>query len=181
MRKSKIIVCKGPMFAGKSTETVRRIKSLDHSEIQFGLLVIKHSFDDRYSKTNVVTHDNETYNAYPTNKLLDVVDYIKKFRIKHIFIDEGQFFDDLVDFCQALHDIDCVITVSGLDYTFNKEPFRPIKELSELADEVISLTATCSFCGKDAIYSKLLVEKPVEGNVVIGGADKYKPSCSNCM
>jgi thymidine kinase len=45
----------GPMFAGKSTELIRRVKRYKISGKK--ALNIKYSEDTRYSKENISTHD----------------------------------------------------------------------------------------------------------------------------
>lgn len=45
----------GPMFAGKSTELIRRVKRLEISGKK--CLTIKYILDDRYSVDNISTHD----------------------------------------------------------------------------------------------------------------------------
>jgi len=45
----------GPMFAGKSTELLRRVRRLEISGKK--CLTIKYSMDTRYDKYNIATHD----------------------------------------------------------------------------------------------------------------------------
>ena len=45
----------GPMFAGKSTELLRRVTRLEISGKS--CLSIKYAADDRYSSTHIATHD----------------------------------------------------------------------------------------------------------------------------
>ena len=102
----------GPMFAGKSTYLINKVHELlcngaHASEI----LLINHSRDTRYdtTNTNICTHDGNKYKAISTNNLQTIINSIinipvddtsttttnKYSHIKHILIDEGQFFDDL--------------------------------------------------------------------------------------
>jgi len=174
-----IKISKGCMFSGKSTDLYKNIMKLTHEEIQHGLAVIKHSFDNRYSTTSIVTHNGLKYRAVSTNNLSNLLDSIDTLQIKYVFIDEGQFFEHLEMACYKLKQKGCTVMVAGLDMDFNKIPFPSMASLEKIADEVVTLTADCN-CGAKAIYSKLLVQKPEEGNVVIGGADKYAPVCSAC-
>ena len=54
-QRGRIELIMGPMFAGKSTELLRRVKRLEIS----GKLCLscKYSCDDRYSKECISTHD----------------------------------------------------------------------------------------------------------------------------
>lgn len=45
----------GPMFSGKTTELLRRIRR--HAAARKTCLLVKHSSDDRYGSALVTTHD----------------------------------------------------------------------------------------------------------------------------
>lgn len=42
----------GPMFSGKSTELIRRVRRYQHARLE--CLVVKYMFDDRYSEEYVM-------------------------------------------------------------------------------------------------------------------------------
>jgi thymidine kinase len=52
----------GPMFSGKSTEIIRRIRLL--KVIKKKIIVIKPEIDNRYNKTKITSH-----NFTPQNKI----------------------------------------------------------------------------------------------------------------
>ena len=81
----------GGMFAGKTSELLKRILWAKHQEKK--ILVIKPSIDDRYSEKLIITHNNLSHECYAmkdwdlTNK-----DYIlSKKNYDVIFLDEIQF------------------------------------------------------------------------------------------
>jgi thymidine kinase len=45
----------GPMFAGKSSELLRRMKRFEYAKKK--CIYIKHSIDDRYEEDHISTHD----------------------------------------------------------------------------------------------------------------------------
>lgn len=95
-----------------------------------------------------------------------------------IGIDEGQFFPDIVEFCEAMANAGKTVIVAALDGTFQRKPFGTILNLVPLAESVVKLTAVCMECFREAAYTKRLgTEKEVE---VIGGADKYHSVCRLC-
>ncbi|KAK1439778.1 hypothetical protein QVD17_05598 [Tagetes erecta] len=106
----------GPMFAGKTTALLRRIKS----ECINGrnIAMIKSNKDTRYTIDSVVTHDGS---KYPCWALPDLLSFKQKLgeeeyrKLDVIGIDEAQFFDDLYDFCckAADHDGKTVIVAEG--------------------------------------------------------------------
>ena len=50
-----------------------------------------------------------------------------------VAIDEGQFFTDIVEFCEELADFGVVVMVAALDGTFQRKPFGNILNLLPLA------------------------------------------------
>ena len=75
------------MFAGKSTELLRRVKRFQLADKK--VLCIKYIHDNRYSNDNIVTHDSESMTAKVCARLEEVEDIIDGFDC--IGIDEGQF------------------------------------------------------------------------------------------
>ena len=63
-----IEVIVGPMFAGKTSELIRRIVRESYAKKKVG--IFKPSIDVRYSRENVVSHDGLSYPAFvvPTVK-----------------------------------------------------------------------------------------------------------------
>ena len=77
----------GPMFSGKSTELIRRIKR--HRVAQQECVIIKYSKDQRYSQNGVSTHDRQEAEALPCCVLAEVEPQMEHCGV--IGIDEGQF------------------------------------------------------------------------------------------
>ena len=96
-----------------------------------------------------------------------------------IGVDEGQFFSEIVEFCEALANKDKIVLVSALDGTFERKPFGNILNLIPLAEKVTKLCAVCVYCTSEAAFTKRIVEsKEIE---LIGGAEMYKPVCRACF
>ncbi|TKS69098.1 Thymidine kinase, cytosolic [Collichthys lucidus] len=148
--RGQIQVIFGPMFSGKSTELMRRVRRFQIA--QYNCLVIKYAKDTRYSEKGMATHDKNTMEAIPANCLTDVRSLALQACV--IGIDEGQFFPDTVEFCEEM------------------------ANLGKTAESVVKLHAVCMQCYKEAAYTKRIgAEKEVE---VIGGADKYQAVCRKC-
>jgi thymidine kinase len=165
----------GNMFSGKSTELIRRInvtKSIDKK-----CLVINYIHDNRYDNNSVATHDNNKINCLKVNKLSDV--NVENYDA--IFIDEGQFFTDLLDAVTHWVDIlDKYVVVSGLDGDAYRKPFGDIIKLIPICDQINKLTAYCNICkdGTLAPFTKKITNDHVI--IDIGGSDKYLPVCRKC-
>jgi len=174
----------GPMFAGKSTFLINTIESLknicDHDEI----LIINHIRDKRYSNdSEICTHDNKKMPSLSLNKLSDLFNFvdINNFnKIKYVFIDEGQFFNDLYDTVkQLLLENNKTIYISGLDGDFKQIPFYEsrILDLIPFATTITKLTSLCFECNNIAPCTKRIINSG--DKILIGGSDSYKPVCLN--
>lgn len=84
--RGQIQVILGPMFSGKSTELMRRVRRFQIA--QYKCLVIKYAKDTRYSNS-FSTHDRNTMDALPACMLKDVAQ--EALGVAVIGIDEGQF------------------------------------------------------------------------------------------
>ena len=200
----------GPMFAGKSTCLINKVHELlcngaHASEI----LLINHSRDTRYdtANTNICTHDGNKYKAISTHNLQTIINSIitipvddtsttttnKYSHIKHILIDEGQFFNDLFIAIKTLilseygnnkkqnntqdKQDKKYIYICGLDGDFKQEPFANsrILDLIPYTTQLIKLNARCYICNKTAPYTKRIIN--CNDTILVGGADMYQPSC----
>ncbi|XVF81493.1 hypothetical protein PTKIN_Ptkin15bG0159600 [Pterospermum kingtungense] len=167
----------GPMFAGKTTSLLRRIKS----ECNNGrnVAIIKSSKDTRYAIDSVVTHDGL---KFPCWALPDLMSFRQKLgedayeKLDVIGIDEAQFFEDLYDFCCKAADCDGkTVIVAGLDGDYLRRSFGSVLDVVPLADSVTKLTARCEVCGKRAFFTFRKTEET--RTELIGGADVYMPVC----
>jgi hypothetical protein len=105
----------GPMFAGKSTELMRRIRR--HKLAYRRCVVIKYAKDMRHGEpeTELATHDNHRIKAVPCTKLYDVWNEARDSDV--IGIDEAQFYPDLIKFCDEMADAGKIIIICALDGT----------------------------------------------------------------
>ncbi|KAJ3451828.1 thymidine kinase cytosolic [Anaeramoeba flamelloides] len=158
----------GPMFGGKSSELMRRIEK--YSLANKKCRIIKFARDMRYSIDKCSSHDKVMMDAVPcAGRLFTAEDKIKDCDV--VGIDEGQFFEDIVEFAEHLANKGKVVIVAALDGTFERKPFGSVLELVSKAEQVIKLNAVCMITYKDAPFSKRISqEKELQ---VIGGSDKY--------
>ncbi|KAK6620415.1 hypothetical protein RUM44_006816 [Polyplax serrata] len=172
--KGRIEIILGPMFSGKTTELIRRIRR--YQLARFKCLVLKYTGDCRYSKNDVATHDFCTFDAISCSSLEDCRSQTMEFDV--IGIDEGQFFCDLISFCENLANKGKIVIIAALDGTYQRTAFGDILKLVPLAESVIKLNAICMLCYNTAGFTKRITnEKAVE---LIGGADKYMAVCREC-
>lgn len=172
------VIC-GPMFAGKSEELIRRVRTLSYAHQK--IIAFKPSIDNRYDKTAIASHDGEKYEAYAVKSVQDIKDLVTP-DTQVVAIDEVQFFDSsIVSLCEKFADDGIRVIVAGLDTDFRGEPFGPMPELLARAEFVTKLTAACTVCGCAATRTQRLVNgKPANYDdpiVLIGAKESYEARC----
>ena len=170
----------GPMFAGKSSRVVDIISR--YSAIDTPVLVIKHADDVRYSRNEIVTHRGQRAPCISVRTLDDLVveDFV---RFKVIIVDEAQFFQRLVPFCEFLVDtLHKDLYLVGLDGDSNRRPFGELLQCVPLADTIEKVTAFCHRCanGTPGLFSSRH-QGPHDQQVIVGGAERYETLCRTCF
>ena len=174
----------GPMFAGKTTRLLERVKQLEES-VSANVLLLKSDKDTRYAKDKVVTHDGRGRECFPVKSLelevvVKTVGERKWNECDVVAVDEAQFLTNLYEFCRvAADEHDKIVLVAGLNGDFKRETFGEVQETLPLCDSVTKLTAKCK-CGRPALFSKRIVNVG-DGQELVGGADKYLPACRRCF
>jgi thymidine kinase len=165
----------GPMFSGKSTELIRRIRLLQ--KINKKVLVIKPKIDIRYNQTKITSHNFESVDCLVLSNLNELSSSnIMEYEV--IVIDEGQFFPDLKEtIYDWVENYQINIIVGGLDGDFQRKPLGQILELIPIADKCKKYNSLCNLCkdGTEAPFTFRLVES--KDKILIGGAESYIPVC----
>jgi thymidine kinase len=165
----------GPMFSGKTSELFRRIRRETIAKKK--CILIKYAYDNRYSEQHASTHDLFKMDCIPCVKLSNIEENVLN-NVDVIGIDEGQFFEDIVEIVEKWSSMGITVIVCGLDGNYKREPFGNLLKLIPKSLKVDKLTAVCTYCGQDAPFTKRTVVS--EDEVLIGGTDKYVASCVNC-
>jgi len=167
----------GCMFAQKTTELLRRIRR--YNSIGYSVLVVNYVGDTRYGTNQIVSHDTDAYKAKGVSLLEEVKNDVESGKFQVLVIDEGQFFTDMYSLVTEWSDkLPIHIIVAGLDGDSERRPFGDVLRLIPYAEEVERLSAFCAICknGTPAFFSKYMAGTK-EGQVEIGGADRYLPTC----
>jgi len=171
-----IEVIAGSMFSGKTEELIRRLKraKIARQTVE----IFKPDIDIRYSKTEVVSHDENSIQSTPVGNSANIL--LLSGNVDVIGIDEAQFFDKgLVEVVTKLANMGIRVIVAGLDMDFKGEPFGPIPDLMAVADHITKVHAICVKCGNIAQFSHRLSEK--DQIVLLGEKDVYEPLCRGCF
>jgi len=171
-----IEVIAGSMFSGKTEELIRRLKRAKIA--RQSVEIFKPEIDVRYSKTDVVSHDENSIQSTPVSNSANIL--LLSGNVDVIGIDEAQFFDKgLVEVVTKLANMGIRVIVAGLDMDFKGEPFGPIPELMAVADDIDKVHAICVRCGNIAQFSHRLSEN--EQVVLLGEKNTYEPLCRGCF
>ena len=167
----------GAMFAGKTSELLKRILWAEHQGKN--ILVLKHRIDNRYSEKLISTHNNLSHECYAMSDWKDVLSHFdfnkKKFDI--IFLDEIQFMEaedtisNVENFLKSGIDIVC----AGLDQDSRGKPWETSSYLLGLADKITKIYGFCNVCGFEATKTY----RKIEGGdrTQVGAANIYEPRC----
>jgi len=165
----------GSMFSGKTEELIRRLKRAKFARQK--VEIFKPALDIRYSKTDVVSHDENTIRSSPVENSSNIL--LLSGNVDVIGIDEAQFFDlGLVNVVSKLANLGIRVIVAGLDMDFKGEPFGPMPGIMAVADHVTKVHAICVRCGSIAQFSHRISDK--EQVVLLGEKDVYEPLCRSC-
>jgi thymidine kinase len=152
----------GCMFSGKTTALIR------DQYINHGLII-----DYDTNKTSMlVSHDGVEIPCTSTTTLLDVV-----VNTEFIYINEAQFFPDLIEFVTRMLHLHKHVYVYGLDGDFKQEKFGSILDLIPMSDTYTKLYAECKICRKNAAFSKRLTSHSEQYRP----HDEYIPVCRKCL
>jgi len=173
----------GPMFAGKTSALIARVRALAEEQ---GLpaLIVKPAMDTRYGADAVVTHDGVSWRAVPVSNAERIVDLVavatrSAHRPVHVFADEVQFFD-APHFDGAFHVVVHAllreghpVTCAGLDLDWRGMPFDVSARLLAMADHVVKLKARCTVTGAPA--AKTFKKTATGERIELGAGDLYEP------
>ena len=177
------VVC-GPMFAGKSTELLRRFKreiiaKSESETIAFQWSTYQEGAFDL--NDDIPPVDLSTFvDVWSVTKTKDIMLKIRDNpKIKVIVIDNVHQFDpDLLDACQLLALEGKKVMVAGLDQNHNGTTYQTTAMLMAIADKVDKLSAVCGSCGKDATRTALTV--PANDLLSYLNKSIYAPRCKAC-
>ncbi|MGL4953350.1 MAG: thymidine kinase [Culicoidibacterales bacterium] len=175
------VIC-GSMFAGKTEELIRRLKRLEYAKKTF--YVFKPQIDNRYSDSDVVSHNGQAIEAIAIVHAKDALNYLTPDTAVVAF-DEVQFFDvGVIHVIEEIASRGIRVIAAGLDMDFRGEPFGIIPNLLAKAEFVTKLTAICTVCGEPATRTQRLINgRPANYHdpiVLVGAQESYEARCRHC-
>ena len=167
----------GAMFAGKTSELLKRILWAEHQGKK--ILVLKHKIDNRYSEKLISTHNNLSHECYAMGDWKDahsIYDFSNK-NYDVIFLDEIQFMnaDETILNVEKFLQIGINVVCAGLDQDSRGKPWETSSYLLGLADKITKIYGFCNVCGLEATKTYRKIEG---GNrTQVGAANIYEPRC----
>lgn len=167
----------GPMFSGKTSKLLEIYKQCKYCNIP--VAVINHSLDNRYHSSMLSTHDKNMIPCIQSAKLkeLELNEEIQNADV--LLINEGQFFEDLVENIEKWLNENKKIYISGLDGDFERKKFGPILDLIPICDKVEKLNSLCGIC-KDGTRGVFSLRTTQEKKQTLIGSSNYIPVCRFC-
>jgi len=164
------VIC-GPMFTGKTTALIDRLRAARESG-HSAVIAVKPSLDDRYHPTDLTTHHGLSLPA----TTIDAPEQLTELAGDVIGLDEAHFFE------QGLHgpvmqlvDRGTHVILAGLDRTSMNQPFGEMGRLLIEADEVVKMLGECAVCGRPAVHTVRLFDSTEP--IVIGGPGMFENRC----
>ena len=167
----------GAMFAGKTSELLKRILWAEHQMKK--ILVIKPIIDNRYSNKRLITHNNLSHECFimtnwdQTNKKYNLT----KENFDVVFLDEVQFMDatETIENVETMLNSQIDVVCAGLDQDSRGKPWETSSFLLGLSDKITKIYGFCNVCGLEATKTY----RKIEGGerTKVGAANIYEPRC----
>ena len=167
----------GAMFAGKTSELLKRILWAEHQGNR--ILVIKSKIDNRYSEGLISTHNNLTHDCFPMNSWENVKSNfnLSKENYDILFMDEIQFMvpNETIDNVEEVLQKGIDVVCAGLDQDSRGKPWETSSLLLGLADKITKIYGFCNVCGLEA--TKTFRKASGGKRTQVGASDIYEPRC----
>jgi len=160
------------MYAGKTTLLMNLYK-------KYGGIILDFS-EKTCEEGTLMNHDKNSESCILLSRLQNIYtaepSIQRKFSLaEYIYINEAQFFPDLLDFVKRWEEKD--IYLFGLDGDFQRNPIGQILHVIPLCDKIEKLNGLCSRCKSKSIFSKRITP---EMQQILLDEKAYIPLCRNC-
>ena len=167
----------GAMFAGKTSELLKRILWAKHQSKK--IIVIKPVIDNRYDQEKIITHNDLSHDCFSMKNWKHVNNNFKfnKNIVDVVFLDEIQFMDtdETLENVERILNNSIDVVCSGLDQDSRGRPWETSSMLLGLSDKIIKIYGFCNVCGMEA--TKTYRKTEGGGRTQVGAADIYEPRC----
>ena len=167
----------GAMFAGKTSELLKRILWAKHQNKK--IIVIKPVIDNRYSQEKIITHNDLSHDCFSMKSWEEVNNnfVFKSNLVNVVFLDEIQFMHTK----QTLENIEIIlnngidVVCAGLDQDSRGKPWETSSMILGLSDKILKIYGFCNVCGMEA--TKTYRKEEGGDRTQVGAANIYEPRC----
>jgi|SaaInlStandDraft_2_1057019.scaffolds.fasta_scaffold17589_4 thymidine kinase len=171
----------GPMFGGKTT---RLLSAIDRYRYQGRkIFCFKPEVDNRYSKSEIVTHTGGIQRAYRIKDANEIKDHLISWGLEPgtedivVAIDEAFMLPNAGDVLPKLFRRGVTVIVSSLQLSSDGGAYPQIQALLPYATKIEVCPAVCSLCSADAHYTEKIAGNLNDHGVEVGGSEMYQPRC----
>jgi thymidine kinase len=155
------------MYSGKTSKLV---SSFSTNMVDNKIIL---DYDIGNNTEHIITHDGTKLHCVKCKTLIDYNP-----TQLYIYINEAQFFPDLVSFVLRELSLGKIIDIYGLDGDYKQQKIGNILELIPYCDSVNKLKGICNICGRPSIYTKRITN---ETKQIVFNETSYKPVCRLCI
>ena len=167
----------GAMFAGKTSELLKRILWAKHQSKK--IIVIKPVIDNRYDQEKIITHNDLSHDCFSMKDWSHANSNFKfnKNIVDVVFLDEIQFMetDETLENVERILNNSIDVVCSGLDQDSRGRPWETSSMLLGLSDKIIKIYGFCNVCGLEA--TKTFRKHEGGSRTQVGAANIYEPRC----
>lgn len=173
----------GPMFAGKTTRLIQKIKYYQNNLHQ-QFLIFKPLLDNRYKnfENTIMSHDFISLKALSFQKSSEIITFLQKnnTKVKSVFFSEVHFFDQgFNDLLLFLKKANINVVLSGLTKDYQQKNFKIIDQILQFDPKIYFLYANCHYCFSKAAFSKRITDQ--KEVICVGGKNMYIALCDKCF
>jgi thymidine kinase len=169
-----IIFC-GPMFSTKTSMLLLTLERYKHQKKKY--VVYKPIIDDRYSRSQVVSHGGATIPAVIIKEGSDILEHLADQDVQPdvVAVDEAFMIPGVSDVLVYLFKLGITVVVSTLDLSAAGKTFDEPQKMMPWATKIEKLSSVCTICGSNAHYTHKKSDNIDE--IEVGSDETYEPRC----
>lgn len=173
-----LVIFVGPMFSSKTSLLLQSIERFKYQNKK--IVAFKPKMDERYSKSEIVSHGGWKLKAEPINNGSEMLDWISVniSDVNVIAIDEFFMIPNVSSAVLDLFKAGKTIIAASLDLSATLQPFEEVNSILPYCTKIEKCKAICVKCFGDAQYT--YAKKQISKEIVVGGSETFSAVCYNC-
>ena len=175
MQDPTFVIFTGSMFSGK---TSKLLAALDRAKYQNKKIVVfKPKIDNRYAKSDIVTHTGSRWPAIAISAGHEMIDWVQDANV--VAVDEAFMIEGIAECLISLFKQGKTILVSSIQLSATGKVFEEVRDMMPWATKIDVCPAVCPETGKDAYYTirKIASLDELASELEVGGSNVYLPAC----